>query len=90
MNIVLLSIALAGPLGNPLAIPVGDHVPVINVEETCKTTAATDMNLNFAQPVENCLRDENAAREQLAVVWSTYPAPTRGRCEQGSDSSRYG
>lgn len=92
MNIVLLSIALGGPLGDPLAIPVGDHVPVINVEETCKATAATDkaMNLNFAQPVENCMRDENAAREQLAAVWSTYPALTRDRCEQEATLVRTG
>lgn len=84
MNIVWWSIALAGSLGSPLAIPVGDRVPIINVEETCKATAATDkaMNLNFAQPVDNCMRDENAAREQLAVVWSTYPASTRDQCEK--------
>jgi hypothetical protein len=26
------------------------------------------------------MHDENAAREQLAGVWSTYPAPVRDRC----------
>jgi hypothetical protein len=84
MNIVLLSIVLANPTGSPLVIPVGDRVPVINVEETCKATAATDkaMNLDLPQSVGNCMRDENAAREQLAAVWSTYPATTRDRCEQ--------
>lgn len=84
MNIVLLSIVFAGSLASPLAIPVADRVPVINVEETCKATAATDkaMNLDFPQSVANCMRDENVAREQLAAVWLTYPAPTRDRCEQ--------
>lgn len=84
MNIVLLSIMLASPPGNPLVIPVGDRVPIINVEENCRATAATDkaMNLDLPQSVENCMRDENAAREQLGTVWSTYPASTRDRCAQ--------
>ena len=85
MNIVFLTIAVASQLGTPLAaIPVGDRVPLINVEETCKATAATDksMDLDLPQSVASCMRDENAAREQLAGVWSTYPASTRDRCEQ--------
>jgi hypothetical protein len=84
MNAALLSLALATQLGNPLAIPVADVVPVINVEKTCKETAATDkeMNLDLPQSVANCMRDENAAREQLAVVWSNYSASIRDRCTQ--------
>jgi hypothetical protein len=85
MNVALLAFALAGQLGSPLAtIPVGDRVPLINVEETCKATAATDkaMNLDLPQSVASCMSDENTAREQLASVWSTYPASTRDRCEQ--------
>jgi hypothetical protein len=35
-----------------------------------------------AQPFERCISDENSAKEQLAAVWSTYPAPLRVRCEQ--------
>lgn len=84
MNVALLSIALASQLGNPLVIPVGDIVPVINVEKTCKETAATDkaMGLDLPQSVQKCMSDENAAREQLAAVWSTYSAPVRDRCAQ--------
>jgi hypothetical protein len=84
MNVALLSIALASQLGTPLVIHVGDVVPVINVERTCKETAATDkaMGLDLAQPVEKCMSDENAAREQLAAVWSNYSASVRDRCAQ--------
>ena len=39
-------------------------------------------NLDLAQPVENCMRDENAAREQLAAIWTNYSAQVRNRCEQ--------
>jgi hypothetical protein len=63
MNVALLSIVLASQLGDPLVIAVGDRVPLINVEETCKATAATDkaMGLDLPQSVENCMRDENAS-----------------------------
>jgi hypothetical protein len=81
---VALSIALASQLGSPFVVPVADRVPVINVEQTCKETAATDkaMNLDLPQSVENCMRDENAARQQLAAIWSNYSASIRDRCEQ--------
>ena len=84
MNVALLSFALVSQLGNPLVIQVGDVVPVINVERTCKETAATDkaMGLDLAQPVEKCMSDENAAREQLAAIWLSYSAPVRDRCAQ--------
>jgi hypothetical protein len=84
MNAALLSIALASQIGNPLVIPVADVVPVINVEKTCKETAATDkaMGLDLPQSVQKCMSDENAAREQLAAIWSTYSAPVRDRCTQ--------
>jgi hypothetical protein len=70
MNIAFFSLALASQFGSPLAVPVADVVPVINVEQTCKETAATDkaMSLDLSQSVENCMRDENAARQQLATI----------------------
>lgn len=82
MNVTLLSIALASQLGSSLVIPVGDRVPVIDVEQTCKETAATDkaMNLDLPQSVENCMRDENAARQQVASVWSSYSGSIRDGC----------
>ena len=84
MNVALLAIVLASQLGNPAVMAVGDRVPFINVEETCKATAATDkaMGLDLPQSVENCLRDENAARVQLATIWSSYSASVRDSCAQ--------
>ncbi len=82
MNGAFLSLALVTQLGSPLAVPVADVVPVINVERTCKETAATDkaMNLDIPQSVENCMRDENAAKQQLAAIWSNYSAAIRDNC----------
>jgi hypothetical protein len=82
MNIVL-SIALASQLGSPLVIPVADRVPVIDVERSCKETAAATkaMDLDLSQSVANCLRDERAAQLQLTGIWSNYSASIRNQCE---------
>jgi hypothetical protein len=84
MIVPLISIALVSQLGSPLMIPVGDRVPVINVEKTCKdsVTADQEAGITLAQSFANCMRDENTAKQQLDPVWSTYPAPVREQCEQ--------
>ena len=84
MNVVLLSILLASQLGSPSVIPVGNVGPVIDVERTCKETAATDkaMGLDLPQSVEKCMSDENAARQQLATIWMNYSASIRDRCTE--------
>ena len=84
MIVAFISIALISQFGSPLLVPVGDHVPVINVEKTCKDTSAADKDakLVLAQSVEDCLRDENNAKQQVNTIWSTYAAPVRERCEQ--------
>jgi hypothetical protein len=84
MNVEFLAIVLDSQLGNPAVIAVGDLVPFINVDDTCKAKAATDkaMGLDLPQSVENCLRDENAARVQLATIWSSYSASIRDSCAQ--------
>lgn len=84
MIVAFISIALISQFGSPLLVPVGDRVPVINVEKTCKDTSAADKDakLVLAQSVEDCLRDENNAKQQVNTIWSTYAAPVRERCEQ--------
>jgi hypothetical protein len=86
MIITFFSIALASQPGSPSVIPVGDRVPVIDVQRSCKETAATNkaMDLDLSQSVANCLRDENSARLQLIGIWSTYSTSIRDRCEKES------
>jgi hypothetical protein len=86
MIITFFSIALASQPGSPSVIPVGDRVPVIDVQRSCKETGATNkaMDLDLSQSVANCLRDENSARLQLIGTWSTYSASIRDRCEKES------
>ncbi len=84
MIVAFISIALISQFGSPSLVPVGDRVPVINVDRTCKDTSAADKeaNLALAQSFEDCMRDENNAKQQLNTVWSTYAAPIRDHCEQ--------
>jgi hypothetical protein len=84
MIVAFISVALISQFGSPLVMPVGDRVPIINVEKTCKDSVAADKgaNIALAQPLENCISDENTAKQQVDAVWSTYPAQVRERCEQ--------
>ena len=90
MKIALLLMAM---IGSQLVIPVSDRVPQLNVEATCKATVATDkaMGLDLAQSFDDCMRDENAAQQQLSTIWLSNSAELRNRCEGeatagGSDS----
>ncbi|MBR0801883.1 hypothetical protein JQ615_41890 [Bradyrhizobium jicamae] len=78
-----MSIVLISQFGSPLVIPVGDRTPVINVEKTCKDSVAAEkeVGISVVQPFEDCMRDENQAK-QLDAVWTTYSAPLRERCEK--------
>jgi hypothetical protein len=84
MVVAFISIAFFSQFGSPLVMTAADRVPVINVEKTCKDSATADKDANIAlpQPFENCMRDENDAKQQVDAVWSTYPAPVRERCGQ--------
>jgi hypothetical protein len=84
MIVAFISIALVSQFGSPLVVAVADRMPIINVEKTCKDSLAADKagGVVLAQPLENCMRDENNAKQQLDPVWLTYPAPLRERCEK--------
>ena len=84
MIIAFVSIVFFSQIGSPQVMVAGDRVPVINVEKTCKDSAAADKeaNITLAQPFDVCMSDENDAKKQVDTVWSTYPAPVRERCAQ--------
>jgi hypothetical protein len=84
MIIAFVSIVFFSQIGSPQVMVAGDRVPVINVEKTCKDSAAADKDANIAlaQPFDLCMSDENDAKKQVDTVWSTYPAPVRERCAQ--------
>ena len=64
-------------------IPISDRLPNFNIEGLCKATARDDaaMGLTLAQPVENCMRDETAAKQRLATIWEQNAGAARNSCE---------
>jgi len=79
MRIALLTLAM---LGSQSTIQAGDHIPQLNVEATCKGSVATDkaMNLALPQSYDDCMRDENDARQQLNTIWLTNSDSVRTEC----------
>ena len=80
MKVALLSLAL---LGQPVAIPVSDKVPVLNVEALCKASVEEDkaMGLTEAQSFSGCMDDETQAQQQLSDMWAASPSDVRNQCE---------
>lgn len=87
MKISLLSMAIVGPLltthpGNPMVIGVADHVPRLPVEATCRASVEAAKSTALPESFENCMRDENAAREQLGPIWAKSASSVRASCEK--------
>ncbi|MBR0798322.1 hypothetical protein JQ615_23325 [Bradyrhizobium jicamae] len=79
-----MSIVLFSQFGSPLVTQVADRTPVINVEKTCKDSVAAEkeVGISVVQPFDDCMRDENEAKQRLDAVWSTYSDPVRDHCEK--------
>jgi hypothetical protein len=67
------------------ALSVSSHLlaaahepPTFNVEPSCG--AAGQVAIAPGRDKEACLRDERAARDQLAKNWDGYPAGDREKC----------
>ncbi len=72
-------IALA--FGSQLLITVAEGVPEFDVTPGCRA-ATTVMPASF----DACMRDEQAARAQLASQWENFAAPDRETCAQNERS----
>lgn len=74
MPVNLAILALAGTL----AITVADRMPNLNIEKTCRNAvqAADGPSGRY----EGCLRDERAARDQLAKIWDQAKPSVRASC----------
>ena len=72
----------------PSMPPAFGRVPVLNVEMTCKTRAADAKMLHStpAQSMADCVRDEDAAKQQLSALWPSSSAHIRNQCESDARS----
>jgi hypothetical protein len=65
-------------LSASLLMPVADEVPNFNVASSCKASAQIVMV--DSQSYDSCMKEENAARDELQRSWSTFPGPDRASC----------
>jgi hypothetical protein len=76
---VLLAVSIA---------PASAGVPDLNVRAICKTRDA-DAKLfrsTTGQSIDECVHDEEAAKQQLNSLWISTAAPIRNRCESEARS----
>ena len=62
-------------VATPLFITIVDAVPVYDVAPVCRASV-TVMPGSF----EACMKDEQAARAQLAASWDRFSGPQRDNC----------
>ena len=78
----IAAIALTCAAGAPArAASSADKVPDLDMLPGCQGAASQDLDLADNKPtLESCLKEEQAAREQLVKIWTTFPEATRSDC----------
>ena len=82
-------------LGAQLLMPVADSVPTLDVRPVCRGIAqqggATGREADTSNEIDNCIKSEQAMRDQIVKDWSTFSAPDRTSCvtesKMGGESS---
>jgi hypothetical protein len=77
---VLPAIAIA------VTVLVADQVPKLDFTPSCRASA--DGILGLKQDIETCIQSENAARDEVAKQWSSFPAADRASCTRLTTMSR--
>ena len=80
-----MSLAVLLLLVTPLAF-AGE--PEINVKAVCNTRSADAKNSKIPpdQSDEDCVRDEEAARQQLGALWASTSVSIRNQCQADARS----
>jgi hypothetical protein len=85
MKRALVLFAVLLPL---FTLPAFGGVPELNVKAVCKARAA-DAKMLQSPPDEStadCVRDEEAAKQQLSTPWASTSVSIRNRCESDARS----
>src|SRR5215467_6590584 len=59
---------------------MADPVPKLDFTRSCRGSA--DGILGLKQDVETCIQTENAARDEVAKQWSSFPTADRASCSR--------
>src|SRR5262249_28884355 len=83
--------AMPGPF---VPLVVGVHVlmvassgpPTVDIRSTCATSINSVVSLGgtYSETLDSCLKQQNAALEQIKKNWATYPAAAKDHCIQPS------
>jgi hypothetical protein len=71
-----------------LTPPALGRMPELNVKALCKARSA-DAKMMHSVPLEStadCVRSEEAAKQELSTLWASTSAPIRNRCESDARS----
>jgi hypothetical protein len=79
MKRALVLFAMLLPLFTPP--PAFAQVPELNVTALCKARSGGTKLLQSGQSIEDCVRDEKAAKLQLTTPWGSTSVPVRNRCQ---------
>jgi hypothetical protein len=71
-------------LSSNVVIAVADGVPNINVKKTCRDAATASGTAPTQKDIDNCVADEQGARDELVKVWAQFSDPARARCVRAS------
>ena len=84
MKHALVLFAVLLPLLTP---PAFGRVPELNVKAVCKARSiAKVLPSTPGQSIADCVRDEEAAKQQLSALWESTSVPIRNRCESDARS----
>ena len=61
-----------------LLVAAADHVPNIDINKTCRVSVEDSSAPR--QDLEECIVDQNEAREELTKEWRTYSGADRQHC----------
>ena len=85
MKRAFLLFAVMLPLSAP---PAFGRAPELNVTAVCKARS-TDAKILRSRPdqsIEECMHDEESAKQQLSSLWESTSAPIRNQCESDARS----
>jgi hypothetical protein len=85
MKRALVLFAVLLPLSTPPAFGRG---PELNVKAVCeaRSTDARMLRSRPDQSIADCVREEEAAKQQLSALWASTSVPIRNRCESDARS----
>ena len=86
MKRALVLFALLLPLFTP---PAFGGAPELNVKAVCNARSADAKMVQSPpdQSTADCVRDEEAAKQQLGTLWASTSVSIRNRCESDAHSS---